>query len=133
MDTRIPKNLDLSPRLMQLAFSGWFGRHGESPLGFSLLLATAVLVYLFRMSRPQWVLLTTGCVCIGAEMMAIFAFQMLYGYIYLQLGVLVTVFLAGMLPGAWLGGQFAGNHRRAMVGADLLLCLLLLLFALVLL
>jgi hypothetical protein len=30
------------------------------------------------------VLLTTGCVNIGAEMVAIFTFQALYGYIYLQ-------------------------------------------------
>ena len=33
---------------------------------------------------------------IGAEMVAIFTFQVLYGYIYLQIGVLVTVFLAGL-------------------------------------
>jgi spermidine synthase len=85
-----------------------------------------------RITRPQWVLLTTGCVNIGAEMVTIFTFQALYGYIYLQLGVLVTVFLAGLLPGAWAGGRFAGNRRRALMTGDLLLCLLLVMFALIL-
>ena len=130
VDPDAPLNLDLSPRLMRLAFVEWFERHGESPRGFALLLSAAALAYLLRISRPQWVLLTTGCVNIGAEMVAIFTFQTIYGYIYLQIGVLVTVFLAGLLPGAWAGGRFAGNRRRALMAGDLVLCLLLVLFAL---
>ncbi len=132
VDSSIPINMDLSPRLMRLAFVAWFDRHGESPLWFALMLTAVTLVYMIRISRPQWVLLTTGCVNIGAEMVAIFTFQMLYGYIYLQIGVLVTVFLAGLLPGAWAGGRYAGNRRRALMTSDLLLCLLLALFALTL-
>ncbi|WP_319405559.1 hypothetical protein [uncultured Desulfosarcina sp.] len=132
VDPGIGQNLDLSPRLMRLSFVGWFARHGESPRWFALVLSAAVLAYLTRISRPQWVLLTTGCVNIGAEMVAIFIFQVFYGYIYLQIGVLVTVFLAGLLPGAWAGGRFAGNRRRALMIGDLLLCLLLLMFALIL-
>jgi spermidine synthase len=124
----IPQNRDLSPRLMRLAFLGWFQRYGESPLWFALLLAAAALFYAWRLSRPQWVLLTTGCIGIGAEMLAIFAFQALYGYIYLRIGALVTVFLAGMFPGAWTGGRLAAKRRRALVAGDLMLGALLLLF-----
>ena len=36
----------------------------------------------------------------GAEILVIFAFQIFFGYIYLQIGLIVTVFLAGLLPGA---------------------------------
>jgi len=72
------------------------------------------------------VLLTTGCVNIGAEMITIFTFQALYGYIYVQIGVLVTVFLAGLLPGAWAGGRLVARRRRALMAGDLALCLLLL-------
>ncbi len=132
VDPGVPQNLDLSPRLMRLAFAGWFERHGESPRWFAMLLSAAVLAYLLRISRPQWVLLTTGCVNIGSEMVAIFTFQVFYGYIYLQIGVLVTVFLSGLLPGAWAGGRFAGNRRQALMTVDLLLCLLLVVFALTL-
>ncbi|WP_319523382.1 hypothetical protein [uncultured Desulfosarcina sp.] len=128
VDPGIPQNRDLSPWLMRLAFLGWFQRHGESPLWFALLLAAAALFYVSRLSRPQWVLLTTGCIGIGAEMLAIFTFQALYGYIYLKLGALVTVFLAGMFPGAWTGGRLAGKRRRALVAGDLMLGALLLLF-----
>ena len=132
VDPGIGRNLDLSPRLMRLAFVGWLARHGESSCWFALALSVAALAYLTRITRPQWVLLTTGCVNIGAEMVTIFTFQTLYGYVYLQIGVLVTVFLAGLLPGAWAGGRFTGNRRRALMTGDLLLCLLLVLFALIL-
>ena len=132
VDPRVGRNLDLSPRLMRLAFVGWLARHGESSRWFALALSVAALAYLTRITRPQWVLLTTGCVNIGAEMVTIFTFQTLYGYVYLQIGVLVTVFLAGLLPGAWAGGRFVGNRRRALMTGDLLLCLLLVLFALIL-
>jgi spermidine synthase len=130
VDGDTPPNLDLFPRLMHLSFVGWFSRHGESVRWFVLALGAAVLAYLCRISRPQWVLLTTGCLNIGAEMVTIFTFQTLYGYIYLQIGVLVTVFLAGLLPGAWVGQRFSGNRRRALMAGDLLLCLLMVVFAL---
>ena len=74
VDAGIGQNLDLSPRLMRFAFVDWFARHGESPRGFTLVLAVAAVAYLLRISRPQWVLLTTGCINIGAEMVAIFTF-----------------------------------------------------------
>ncbi len=129
VDADAPLNQDLFPRLMRLAFTDWFRQHGESPLGFVLVLSGACLVYLWHITRPQWVLLTTGCINIGAEMVTIFTFQVLYGYIYIQIGVLVTVFLAGLLPGAWMGGRVARHHRRALIAGDLLLCLLLAGFA----
>jgi spermidine synthase len=132
VDPGIGRNLDLSPRLMRLAFVEWLSRHGESTRWFALAVSVASLIYLTRISRPQVVLLTTGCVNIGAEMITIFTFQTLYGYIYLHIGVLVTVFLAGLLPGAWAGGRFAGNRRHALMTGDLLQCLLLVLFALIL-
>jgi spermidine synthase len=132
IDTHTPLNTDLSPRLMRLAFLGWFQRHGESPQWFMIVLLVVAAVYLVTLSRPQWVLLTTGCINIGAEMVTIFAFQIFYGYIYLQIGVLVTIFLAGLLPGAWAGGRFKGNPRRALMAGDLLICLLLVSLALIL-
>jgi spermidine synthase len=132
VDASVPFNLDLFPRLMQLCFIDWFVQHGESPFWFAMGWTIVALAYLWRITRPQWVLLTTGAVNMGSEMVTIFTFQALYGYIYLQIGVLVTVFLAGLLPGAWVGGRLVSHRRRALMVGDLLLCLLLLSFAVLL-
>lgn len=68
----------------------------------------------------------------GAEILVIFAFQIYFGYIYLEIGLIITVFLAGLLPGAWLGNRWRGRGRRALIAIDLLLILLLAAFMLAL-
>ncbi len=133
VDANVDPNRDLSPKFMQQVFVDWFSLHGESPKGFILTLTAMIIVYLFQLSRSQWILFTTGCVNMGAEMVTIFAFQMLYGYIYLQVGVLVTLFLTGLLPGAYIGGRFGGDRRKGLMVMDLLLCLMFLGFFLILL
>lgn len=51
----------------------------------------------------------------GLEMAIIFAFQIIYGYIYLMIGAIITAFLVGLLPGA-LAGTTWGAHNRVKLG-----------------
>jgi len=48
-------------------------------------------------------LFSTGFLTMGSEILVIFVYQILYGYIYVQIGLIVTIFLAGLMPGAMLG------------------------------
>ena len=89
-------------------------------------------LYLSRLRRAEFVLFTTGATAMGAEVLVIFAFQIYFGYIYLEIGLIVTVFLAGLLPGAWLGNRLSGRGRRVLIATDLLLILLLAAFVLAL-
>ena len=61
----------------------------------------------------------------GSEILVIFAFQIYFGYIYLQIGIIITVFLAGLLPGAWLGSQLQRRGQQILVLSDGLLIVLL--------
>lgn len=45
---------------------------------------------------------TTGFAGMTANLMIIFAFQAFYGYVYQLIGLLTTVFMAGLSLGAWL-------------------------------
>ena len=47
------------------------------------------------MKKEEYVLFTTGFAAMGSEMLVIFVFQVLYGYIYLQIGAIIT---AGLVP-----------------------------------
>jgi spermidine synthase len=64
----------------------------------------------------------------GCELMIVFAFQIYFGYIYHQIGLIITVFLAGLLPGAWLGEKLRWNARTILVWTDILLICLMLVF-----
>ena len=125
LDPSTPQNIDTAPYLMRLMFSQWFAKYQTSPMGFFLVLAVLTLIYLFRISREEFVLFTTGCTTMGSEILVIFAFQIYFGYIYLQIGIIVTVFLAGLLPGAWLGNQLRRYGKQILALTDGLLIVFL--------
>jgi len=120
-----PTNQDESPRLMRVMFSQWFAKFGTSPAMFAAVLCVLTVLYLSRLRREELVLFTTGATAMGAEVLVIFAFQIYFGYIYREIGLIVTVFLAGLLPGAWLGNRLRSRGRRVLLATDLLLILLL--------
>ncbi|MDJ0811365.1 MAG: hypothetical protein QNJ01_14790 [Desulfobacterales bacterium] len=117
-------NTDFQPRLMRIMFDQWFARFDTSPLIFYVVLGAGLAVYLLRMTRAEFVLFSTGFMTMGSEILVIFAFQVLFGYIYFQIGLIVTVFLAGLLPGAWLGSRLASRARMVLARGDILLVLL---------
>jgi spermidine synthase len=125
VDPTVAKNFDKTPHLMRLMFFQWFAKYATSPHGFVIVLAVLCLIYLFRITREEFVLFSTGCMTMGSEILVIFAFQIFFGYIYFQIGIIITVFLAGLLPGAIFGNKLAERGIRLLALSDGLLMLLL--------
>jgi spermidine synthase len=122
-------NTDFEPRIMNIIFQEWFMKHGTSPKFFLLVFLGLTVLYLVLMKKEEYVLFSTGLVTMGAEMLVIFAFQVIYGYIYLKIGAIVTAFLLGLLPGALVGRVRRGRRTLDLFSSDLvLLCLLLVFF-----
>ena len=132
IDPATPQNRDLSPRLMRIMYTQWFAKFATSPAGFFVALTVLMMIYMFRITREEFVLFSTGCMVMGSEILVIFAFQIFFGYIYFQIGLIVTVFLAGLLPGAWFGNRLSGRGKRVLTLTDGLLIFFLVLFILVL-
>lgn len=128
LDPRAPVNSDFHPRLINRVFQQWFWEYGTSPDYFLLVLLAVVLAYLIFIQRKEYVLFATGMAGMGIEMLIIFAFQAVYGYIYLKIGAIVTAFLLGLLPGAAIGNIRRGNDRTQLIVSEVLLLGLLLLF-----
>jgi spermidine synthase len=122
-------NTDFDPRVMNIIFQEWFKKHGTSPKPFFLIVLALTVIYLIFMRKEEYLLFSTGLATMGVEMLIIFTFQVIYGYIYLKIGAIITAFLLGLLPGA-----IVGNHYREkkilsiMVSEIVLLCLLLIFF-----
>lgn len=125
IDPATPLNLDQSPRLMRIMFTQWFAKFSTSPRVFIIAVTVLCLVYLARIAREEFVLFSTGFTTMGSEILVIFAFQIFFGYIYLQIGLIVTVFLAGLMPGAWIGSRLARPGRTVLVFTDLMLMMML--------
>ena len=121
-------NTDFEPRLMNIVFQEWFEKHGTSPGYFVAILLVLTVVYLVFMKREEYILFSTGLATMGVEMLIIFAFQVIYGYVYLQIGAIITAFLLGLLPGAIVGNIASDKDIRKLLFSEIFLLLLLLLF-----
>ncbi len=118
IDPDAPINKDIRPRLMRLMFARWFALFDTSPAFFYAAGGLILLGYLLFASRGEFILFSTGFANMATEILTIFAFQIFIGYIYYQIGLIVTVFLAGLLPGAWTGGHVRYHSRRTLMLLD---------------
>ncbi|MBI5551623.1 MAG: hypothetical protein HY911_08955 [Desulfobacterales bacterium] len=131
IEVSAPLNRDTRPYLMRVAWEQWFTKFDASPYGLMLLLSVALILYGLRLRREEYTLFSTGLVAMGGQIALIFAFQIFLGYIYGQIGMLVTATLAGLLPGAWLGSRYraaaaglmAADAAIVLVLAALMACL----------
>ena len=124
IDEDMPLNKDYQPRIMRIMFSQWFKKYAASPTVFMVVILLLMSLYLILLSKESYVLFTTGFTNMGSEILVVFAFQILFGYIYYQIGLIVTVFLAGLLPGAFFAQRLRSKNRRWLKISDCLLTLL---------
>ncbi len=125
---RPPLNTDLRPVLMTRQFADWFSRHGSSPLPFFMVAVLILVLYTSQLNRKTAVLFTTGFSLMASEILVIFAFQIFFGHIYHHIGIIVTFFMAGLLPGAVLAGKT--KARQALAASDFMIIICLAVFAL---
>jgi len=118
IDPKAPINRDFSPYLVRILQDEWFDRFATSPMLFGLVLALINLVYAAYISREEFVLYSTGCFTMGTEILVIFAFQIFFGYVYLQIGWIITAFLAGLLPGALYGEYLRNRGKSVLMATD---------------
>jgi spermidine synthase len=128
LDPSTPRNKDLKPYLMRVAYEGWFAKYSSYPLIFFIALAGFFTIYLTRLRQEEFVLFTSGFVNMGSEILTIFCFQILLGFLYMKISLIITVFLAGLIPGILFGQRLIGNIRRNLILSDGLLVVLLIMF-----
>ena len=126
LDPRVPVNTDFRPFLMRLAYEHWFAKYSSYPFGFFAVLGAFFVLYITRLRLEEFVLFTTGCINMGSEILTIFLFQILFGFLYVKIGLIVTVYLAGLIPGVIFGQRLKTDIRRVLFHTDCLMALLLL-------
>jgi spermidine synthase len=96
-------NTDQGPVLYYYEMRRWLSQF--RPVNAALGAAAAVLlaVYLVRLGSAQRVIFAAGFAASAVEIVLLIGFQALYGSVYKQVGFVVTVFMAGLACGAWLG------------------------------
>ena len=116
-DTEASINKDLSPKglfyhltYLNLLFSPYlkpiFDFMGRISPSMSIAVMAALFLSLFFLQRRRgntniiYAIATTGFTAIILELALLFSFQIFYGYIFREIGILITVFMAGMAVGS---------------------------------
>jgi spermidine synthase len=55
---------------------------------------------------------TTGFAGMALEIILLFAYQNIYGYLYFKVGLIVALFMLGLSLGGWLMNQLIAGHER---------------------
>nr|WP_320192507.1 fused MFS/spermidine synthase [uncultured Desulfobacter sp.] len=126
LDPNAPLNQDFSPVLIRISFKKWFLKFNTSPQIFSLAVGILLVIWVVAVKGSESVLFFTGFFSMGAEMLILFVFQIFFGYVYVKVGMIVTIFLAGLLPGAYTGGKVLDARAgRWIAAADISLAVLM--------
>ena len=108
-------NTDLTPVLVSVAIQEWFEKFHTKPVYFFAILFAGCLVYLMFIKKEEYLLFSTGLSLMGVEMLVIFLFQICYGYVYLKVGTIISLFLLGLLPGAFFGIKSKGYSKKWLI------------------
>lgn len=128
LDKHEPENSDFEPRLIHIMFKEWFKKHGDSPNWFIITLLSVLLLYLYVIKKEEFILFSTGFVSMGVEMLLLFSFQIVFGYLYLKIGAIITSLLLGLLPGAIIGNRYKKRGKPILIWAETGMIFLLLLY-----
>jgi spermidine synthase len=98
-------NTDLNPVLYYYELRRWLSQFGGTSAALGVALALALGVYLAALGPVPRVIFAAGFAASGLEIVLLLGFQMIYGSVYRQVGLVVTVFMAGLAAGAWAAGR----------------------------
>ena len=122
-------NTDFSPVLYYYHLMFWISQFGAK---FGLLegvLLLVLAVYLFRLRAVPLAIFASGFAGSALTVVLLLGFQILYGSVYRQLGIIVTLFMAGLAAGAFVMSRLfpraqAGGLARLALAVALLSALL---------
>lgn len=96
-------NSDFKPKAYYYYLLFWMSQFRGHFVGFLAILAVLVVILLMKIAPDPvpFALFTTGFAGTALELILVLGFQILYGYVYSQVGVLITAFMIGLLVGAF--------------------------------
>lgn len=123
-------NTDLEPQAYFLQIRYWLGMYNE--ISWLLILLIPVIILLFfilkNISPVTTGVFTAGFTGASAEFLILIIFQVLFGYIYQMLGIIVAFYMIGLTSGAIVHVHTAGKKLvRSYLFVQLLMLILVLL------
>ena len=109
VSVKAPVNHDFRPALFYAQLQYWRSYFGHTTWIIPLIVLLILLPCIFRAGGIQAGMFATGFTASSIEILLLFVFQVIFGYVYLMAGILITVFMAGLALGAASGNNLIPN------------------------
>jgi spermidine synthase len=115
-----PINEDLAPASYYRQITYWLTYFRADIWPFAIAVVLLLMAVVTRLNSVSAGIFTGGFVASSIEILLLMALQVLYGYVYQMLGVIVALFMAGLAVGAHLAGKlFRQPGSRIFIGIQL--------------
>ncbi len=124
-------NHDFKPFVYLLYIRHWLSFFNVNIWVIPAVYAILALLFLIFSKPYSTAMFTSGFTGAGAEILLLIAFQVIFGYVYLYLGVIITLFMAGLTVGSLVSKNCDRyNIRKLVLKIQLVTGLFILLLAL---
>ncbi len=109
---KAPVNRDFNPVLYYYHLLYWLS---QFKVKFGILEGILILILVFYLARIRAVpfaIFTTGFAASALEVVLLVGFQILYGYVYHRVGVIVTMFMLGLAVGSFAMNRMLPRRSR---------------------
>jgi spermidine synthase len=105
-------NYDFIPAVYLFQLKLWLSKFNANLIYF-ILFGAIILLLITRFNIVNQGLFVTGFSATSLELLLIISFQVIYGYVYLMMGVFITIFMGGIVLGnLYLFHKFKVNYRN---------------------
>jgi len=113
VQTKTRINEDFKPLSHYHYLNYWLGLFNLNYISiiFLIIIITIISLYLMKLKPVPLSIFITGFSATTLEIIIIVSFQILYGYIYHQIGIIITMFLLGLLIGSYFSNKIIRNKE----------------------
>jgi len=94
-------NKDFEPIAYYYQLQLWLIQHRFNMTFFLILMLACVGIYLYFIRPVPFAIFTTGFAAAGLEVVILISFQILYGYVYHNIGIIIACFMLGLAIGSY--------------------------------
>jgi spermidine synthase len=106
LDSSAEINYDFKPVSYYLQIVYWMTLYGISPWYFLIVLVALIVFIVIKFKTIDLGMFGTGFSASSIEFLLLISFQIIYGYVYQMLGIIITVFMIGLAIGAAYFNKF---------------------------
>jgi spermidine synthase len=100
LDPEAPENTDLTPTALWAQTINFFSLFNVNTVVLLIVMIVILLAPLLRLNLVSYSVYITGFTASSLEMLILFTFQMLFGYLYAAAGFIFAIFMSGLSLGA---------------------------------